>query len=143
MSPPQWWLLLSGGRINAGLEEYQEILTVDEACRIHRIGYNAMYELLSTGKLKSYRNGPGMADSKGCRAGLHSAANQFAKLMKWTQGRSLRHSLFPFIRQKKIPNIPVLNPIAAHVELIQRHNIFRVVISDVIVNAKLPIDCFL
>ena len=53
------------------------------------------------------------------------------------------HSLFPFIRQKKIPNIPVLNPIAAHVELIQRHNIFRVVISDVIVNAKLPIDCFL
>ena len=57
MSPPQWWLLLSGGRINAGLEEYQEILTVDEACEILRIGYNAMYELLSTGKLKAYRNG--------------------------------------------------------------------------------------
>ena len=31
------------------LEEYQEILTVDEACEILRIGYNAMYELLSTG----------------------------------------------------------------------------------------------
>lgn len=29
------------------LEEYQEILTVDEACEILRIGYNAMYELLS------------------------------------------------------------------------------------------------
>lgn len=39
------------------LEEYQEILTVDEACEILRIGYNAMYELLSTGKLKAYRNG--------------------------------------------------------------------------------------
>ena len=39
------------------LEEYQEILTVDEACEILRIRYNAMYELLSTGKLKAYRNG--------------------------------------------------------------------------------------
>lgn len=29
----------------------------DEACEILRIGYNAMYELLSTGKLKAYRNG--------------------------------------------------------------------------------------
>ena len=39
------------------LEEYQEILTVDEACEVLRIGYNVMYELLSTGKLKAYRNG--------------------------------------------------------------------------------------
>ena len=39
------------------LEEYQEILTVDEACEILRIRYNAMYELLSTGKLKADRNG--------------------------------------------------------------------------------------
>ena len=38
------------------LEEYQEILTVDEACEFLRIGYNAIYELLSTGKLKAYRN---------------------------------------------------------------------------------------
>ena len=33
------------------------MLTVDEACEVLRIGYNAMYELLSTGKLKAYRNG--------------------------------------------------------------------------------------
>ena len=39
------------------LEEYQEILTVDETCEVLRIGYNVMYELLSTGKLKAYRNG--------------------------------------------------------------------------------------
>ena len=39
------------------LEEYQEILTVDEACEVLRIGYIAMYELLSTGKLQAYRNG--------------------------------------------------------------------------------------
>ena len=39
------------------LEEYQESLTADEACEVLRIGYNAMYELLSTGKLKAYRNG--------------------------------------------------------------------------------------
>ena len=29
------------------LEEYQEILTVDEACEVLRIGYNAMYEASS------------------------------------------------------------------------------------------------
>lgn len=101
------------------LEEYQEILTVDEACEVLRIGYNAMYELLNTGKLKAYRNGRGMADSKGCRAGLHSAANQFAKLMEMDAGTfPAVHSLFPFIRQKKIPNIPVLDSIAAHIKLI-------------------------
>lgn len=39
------------------LEEYADILTVDEACEALRIGYNAIYELLRTGKLKAYRNG--------------------------------------------------------------------------------------
>lgn len=39
------------------LEEYPDILTVGEACEALRIGYNAMYVLLSTGKLKAYRNG--------------------------------------------------------------------------------------
>ena len=39
------------------LEEYQDVLTVDEACEALRIAYNAMYELLSSGKLKAYRNG--------------------------------------------------------------------------------------
>ena len=38
-------------------EEYQDILTAEEAAEALRIGYNALYELLSSGKLKGYRNG--------------------------------------------------------------------------------------
>ncbi len=39
------------------LEEYSDILTVEEACEALRVGYNAMYELLNSGKVKAYRNG--------------------------------------------------------------------------------------
>lgn len=39
------------------LDEYADILTTEEACEALRIGYNAMYELLNSGKLKGYRNG--------------------------------------------------------------------------------------
>ncbi len=39
------------------LEEYHDILTVDEACEALRMGSNALYELLNTGKLKAFRNG--------------------------------------------------------------------------------------
>lgn len=39
------------------LEDYPDILTVEEACEALRVGYNAMYELLNTGKLKAYKNG--------------------------------------------------------------------------------------
>lgn len=39
------------------LEEYPDILTVEEACEALRMGYNAMYHLLNSGKLKGYRNG--------------------------------------------------------------------------------------
>lgn len=39
------------------LEKYADILTAEEACEALRIGYNAMYELLNSGKLKGYRNG--------------------------------------------------------------------------------------
>ena len=38
-------------------EEYSDVLTVDEACEALRIGYNAIYDLLGSGKLKGYRNG--------------------------------------------------------------------------------------
>lgn len=38
-------------------ELYSDILTVEEACEALRIGYNAIYELLNSGKLKAYRNG--------------------------------------------------------------------------------------
>ena len=43
------WLLL--------LSEYPDILTVEEACEALRMGYNAMYDLLNSGKLKGFRNG--------------------------------------------------------------------------------------
>lgn len=38
-------------------DDYLDILTVDEACEVLRIGHNAIYELLNSGKLKGYRNG--------------------------------------------------------------------------------------
>ena len=37
--------------------EYPEILTTEEACEVLRVGYNALYDLLQSGKLKAYRNG--------------------------------------------------------------------------------------
>ena len=39
------------------LDGYDDLLTVDEACKAMKIGKNAIYGLLSTKKLKSYRNG--------------------------------------------------------------------------------------
>jgi len=39
------------------LEEYADILTTEEACEALRVGTNAMYALLNSGKLKGYRNG--------------------------------------------------------------------------------------
>ena len=38
-------------------EEYSDVLPVEEACEALRIGYNAIYDLLGSGKLKGYRNG--------------------------------------------------------------------------------------
>ncbi len=39
------------------LEEYQDILTVEEVCEALRMGYNAVYDILNSGKLKAFRNG--------------------------------------------------------------------------------------
>lgn len=38
-------------------EEYVDILSPGEAAEALRIGENALYELLNTGKLKAYKNG--------------------------------------------------------------------------------------
>ncbi len=38
-------------------EEYADILSPSEAAEALRIGENALYELLNTGKLKAYKNG--------------------------------------------------------------------------------------
>lgn len=39
------------------LSDYADVLTVQEACEALRIGTNALYALLNTGRLKAYRNG--------------------------------------------------------------------------------------
>ena len=39
------------------LDEYEDILTAEEACEALRVGHNALYALLNSGKLKGYRNG--------------------------------------------------------------------------------------
>ena len=38
-------------------ESYDDVLTVEEACEALKIGFNAIYGLLNTGKIKGYRNG--------------------------------------------------------------------------------------
>ena len=39
------------------LETYDDLLTTDEACEALKIGKNALYDLLDSGKLKGFRNG--------------------------------------------------------------------------------------
>ena len=61
-------------------ETYDDILTAEEACQALKIGYNALYTLLQSGKLKGYRNGRVWRIPKASliayatdAAGLHSA----------------------------------------------------------------------
>ena len=39
------------------LEQYEDILTTEEACEALRVGHNTLYDLLNSGELKGYRNG--------------------------------------------------------------------------------------
>ncbi len=39
------------------LEDYSDVLTVEEVCSALRIGYNRVYQLLGNGVLKGFRNG--------------------------------------------------------------------------------------
>ena len=39
------------------MDEYPDVLTVEEACEILRVGDNAIYGLLNSGTVKGYRNG--------------------------------------------------------------------------------------
>ena len=39
------------------LSEYPEVLTTDETAEVLRVGFNTLYDLLQSGKLKAYRNG--------------------------------------------------------------------------------------
>lgn len=38
-------------------EQYDEILSTEEACEALKIGTNSLYQLLQSGMLKGYRNG--------------------------------------------------------------------------------------
>ena len=38
-------------------DEYPDVLTAEKAADVLRVGYNALYRLLSSGKLKAYKNG--------------------------------------------------------------------------------------
>ena len=39
------------------LETYDDLLPTEEACEALKIGKNALYDLLDSGKLKGFRNG--------------------------------------------------------------------------------------
>lgn len=39
------------------LSDYPDVMTVEESCEALRVGFNAMYEMLNSGKLKGFRNG--------------------------------------------------------------------------------------
>ena len=39
------------------LEQYDDLLTAEEACEVLKMGKNALYELLASGSLKAFRNG--------------------------------------------------------------------------------------
>ena len=39
------------------LEQFDDLLTADEACEALKIGKNALYRLLASQELKAYRNG--------------------------------------------------------------------------------------
>lgn len=39
------------------LEQFDDLLTAEEACEALKIGKNALYRLLASGELRAYRNG--------------------------------------------------------------------------------------
>lgn len=51
--------------------------------------------------------------------------------------------LVPFLSQKEIPDIAVLDTVAAHVKLVEGDNIFGVIVPNVIVCPKLTLNGFL
>ena len=54
----------------------------------------------------------------------------------------LGFDLVPFLSQEEITDIPVLDPVSAHVELIERNNVLREVIADRVIRTKLTVDRF-
>ena len=54
----------------------------------------------------------------------------------------LGFDLVPFLSQEELTDIPVLDPVSAHVELIERNNVLREVIADAVIRAELTVDRF-
>ena len=48
----------------------------------------------------------------------------------------------PFLSQEEVADISVLDPVSAHVELIEGNNVLREVIADVVIRAELAVDRF-
>ena len=51
-------------------------------------------------------------------------------------------SSVPFLSQEEIADIPVLDPVSAHIELIERNNVLREVVADAVIRTKLTVDRF-
>ena len=54
----------------------------------------------------------------------------------------LGFDLVPFLSQEEIADIPMFNPISAHIELIERNNVLREVVADRVIRAELAVDRF-
>ena len=54
----------------------------------------------------------------------------------------LGFDLVPFLSQEEIADIPVLDPVSAHIELIERNNVLREVVADAVIRAELTVDRF-
>ena len=54
----------------------------------------------------------------------------------------LGFDLVPFLSQEEITDIPVLDPVSAHIKLIERNNVLREVVADRVIRTKLTVDGF-
>ena len=52
----------------------------------------------------------------------------------------LGFDLVPFLSQEEITDIPVLDPVSAHIELIEGNNVLGEVVADTVIRAKLAAD---
>ena len=48
----------------------------------------------------------------------------------------------PFLSQEEVADIPVFDPVSAHIELIERNNVLREVVADRVIRTKLTVDGF-
>ena len=54
----------------------------------------------------------------------------------------LGFDLVPFLSKEEITDIPVLDPVSAHVELIKGNNVLWEVVADAVIRAELTVDRF-